>query len=81
MLFFFVVNKQLCLRYLTTTKFKHVVASALWHYRDRTAWGRAVQQVATEYREQVLLDFQCFKKYAEKRYPSLVDTSFAEDDD
>ncbi|CAB9518536.1 Uncharacterized protein conserved in bacteria (DUF2252) [Seminavis robusta] len=52
-------------------QFKHEIASALGHYRDRVAWGRAVQQVATDYREQVLLDFQCFRQYVDKLYPSM----------
>jgi len=52
-------------------QFKHVIASALGHYRDRTAWGKAVVEVAQEYRKQVLLDFKCFQQYVADLYPSL----------
>lgn len=67
--------------FISCAKFKHVLASALGHYRARTAWGTAVQQVAMDYREQVLTDFQCFKEYVEELYPSLDDKLMPDDDD
>ena len=50
-------------------QFKHVIASALGHWADRTAWGRAVAETANEYRDQVLLDLQCFKDFVQREYP------------
>ena len=50
-------------------QFKHVIASALGHWADRAAWGKAVASAAMHYREQVLLDWQCFKKFVDKEYP------------
>jgi len=50
-------------------QFKHVIASALGHWADRTVWGKAVASAAMHYREQVLLDWQCFKEFVDKEYP------------
>ena len=49
-------------------QFKHVISSALRHWADRVAWGDAISDVAHEYREQVLQDFQCFKEFVEANY-------------
>ena len=50
-------------------QFKHVIASALGHWADRTEWGKAVASAAMHYREQVLLDWQCFKEFVDREYP------------
>jgi len=49
-------------------QFKHVIANVLKHWTNRMVWGDAVYRVAQEYREQVLLDFNCFKTYVEENY-------------
>ena len=49
-------------------QFKHVIASVLSHWTDRTIWGKAVAEVANDYRKQVLLDFACFRDYVDKNY-------------
>ena len=50
-------------------EFKHVIASALGRWSNRLAWGKTVAKVAHEYREQVLLDFECFKEFVDANYP------------
>lgn len=52
-------------------QFKHVIASALGHWADRQVWGRAVAEAAMEYREQVVMDFECFREYVDANYPPL----------
>jgi len=50
-------------------QFKHVLASVLGrHWADRQTWGKAVVQVAKDYRQQVLLDYDCFKRHVEQVY-------------
>ena len=49
-------------------QFKHVIASALGSWSDRTVWGKAIYDAAVEYREQVLLDFGCFKSFVKENY-------------
>ena len=51
-------------------QFKHVISSALGHWADRTIWGKAVASAAMDYREQVLLDWQCFKDFVDENYGS-----------
>lgn len=48
-------------------QFKHVIASVLSHWTDRTIWGKAVAEVANDYRKQVLLDFACFRDYVDRK--------------
>jgi uncharacterized protein (DUF2252 family) len=52
-------------------QFKEVIASVLGNKSARKKWGKAVARVAEMYREQVLLDYQCFKDYAGAKYPEL----------
>jgi len=49
-------------------QFKHVISGALRHWADRKTWGDAIATVAYDYREQVLLDFQCFKDWVDENY-------------
>ena len=49
-------------------QFKEVVSAALDMPFARATWGIATVNVAAAYREQVLLDFQCFKEFAEANY-------------
>jgi uncharacterized protein (DUF2252 family) len=45
--------------------FKHVIRAILWDLKKRNEWAEAVVHVAHEYRQQVLLDFECFKDYVQ----------------
>lgn len=44
-------------------QFKHVIKLLLAGDRDRRRWSDLVAEIALSYREQVLLDFDCFKDY------------------
>ena len=46
--------------------FKHVIRALLWNRRERNEWAEAIVHVAHQYRQQVLLDFECFKDYVER---------------
>jgi hypothetical protein len=64
-------------------QFKEVIASVLGDKSKRKKWGKSVARVAEMYREQVLLDYQCFKDYAAAKYPELppkVDEEEEEDE-
>ena len=52
--------------------FKNVIEALLGKKKQRTAWGKAVTQFARKYREQVLLDYKCFKHFVEKHVSSSV---------
>lgn len=45
--------------------FKEVIAAAFGSTYARATWGVSVAKIAAAYREQVLLDYQCFREYAE----------------
>lgn len=47
-------------------QFKQVIASVLGGSRARKAWGDSVAMVARHYRQQVLLDFECYRAYAQQ---------------
>lgn len=49
-------------------QFKHVIAAALGRWSDRTKWGMALAEVAKDYHDQVLLDFECFRKFVDDNY-------------
>jgi len=50
-------------------QFKHVISSVLGrHWRERQVWGEAVNEVARDYRHQVLLDYECFRDYVKSTY-------------
>jgi uncharacterized protein (DUF2252 family) len=49
--------------------FKNVIKSILGHKYNRQTWGDAVANLAFGYREQVLLDYQCFQSYVKEQYP------------
>lgn len=53
--------------------FKHVVASVLGTKSIRKQWTRFLTGLAMSYRDQVLLDYQCFKDYVDSL--DLVDSS------
>ena len=44
--------------------FKEVIDAALGTSYARMTWADSVARVAKEYREQVLLDYECFFEYA-----------------
>lgn len=44
-------------------QFKHVITLLLGGGRDRSRWSQLVANIALSYREQVNLDFNCFKEY------------------
>jgi hypothetical protein len=48
--------------------FKHVIATVLGPKHKRKEWGQVVTKSARAYREQVLLDFQCFQEYVRDTY-------------
>jgi uncharacterized protein (DUF2252 family) len=49
-------------------QFKDVIASVLGDKENREVWGLAVRRVAESYREQVNLDWECFKEYVDENY-------------
>lgn len=49
-------------------QFKQVIASVLGESSNRRAWGKAVAHFALKYREQVLLDFECFHEFVNATY-------------
>ena len=49
-------------------QFKEVVSAALGAPFARATWGVAVSNLAAAYREQVLLDFQCFQDFVRSNY-------------
>lgn len=50
-------------------QFKHMLSAALDEYRHRHNWMKAITRLAMNYHEQVLLDFECFKRYVAEKYP------------
>jgi len=63
--------------------FKHVIYTCLGgSSHKRREWGKVVAKVAKAYREQVLLDFECFRDYVQEKYGSTpADTDTATDTD
>jgi hypothetical protein len=51
-------------------QFKHMLTAAMQEYRHRKAWRKAVTNLAHNYHNQVLLDFECFKEYVKQHYAS-----------
>ena len=49
-------------------QFKEVIAAVLGRYPAHKAWGASVARVAAEYREQVLLDFNCFQQFVARNW-------------
>ena len=49
-------------------QFKHVLFVALEEYRHRKAWRKAVTRLAMNYHDQVLLDYDCFRKYVKENF-------------
>ena len=49
-------------------QFKHNIKLLLAGDRNRSRWSQLVTQIALSYREQVHLDFDCFKDYVKKNY-------------
>ena len=49
-------------------QFKHVIASVLRHWVDRKIWGKAINDVANQYHEQVMKDFDCFTDFVKENY-------------
>lgn len=45
--------------------FKRVIHALLGNKSKRKAWGQAVARFAHAYREQLLLDFDCFKEFVD----------------
>ena len=54
-------------------QFKEVIAAVLGRYPAHKAWGASVARVAAEYREQVLIDFECFRKFVETNYSASAE--------
>ena len=54
-------------------QFKEVLTS-LWQATPdaRERWTAAVADIALAYREQVVLDYQCFRSYVGSLFPDLV---------
>jgi uncharacterized protein (DUF2252 family) len=53
-------------------QFKEVIASALGTLNARALWGAATARTAASYREQVLLDFECFKDWVVTNFSRRV---------
>ncbi|KAL3791501.1 hypothetical protein HJC23_011532 [Cyclotella cryptica] len=50
-------------------QFKHVIKVLLAGDRNRRRWSNLVAKIAFHYRNQVLLDYECFKSYVKQIYP------------
>ena len=50
-------------------QFKEVIGAALSSVEARAQWGAAVARTAAAYREQVLLDFECFSNWVKQGSP------------
>ncbi|CAB9519586.1 Uncharacterized protein conserved in bacteria (DUF2252) [Seminavis robusta] len=51
--------------------FKHVIGTVLGgSEHKRQEWGQVLAKVSRGYREQVLLDFECFRDYVQEHYAS-----------
>jgi 3-methyladenine DNA glycosylase/8-oxoguanine DNA glycosylase len=48
--------------------FKHAIKAVLGKKRHRNRWSKALAKLAHAYREQLLLDFECFKKFVQTNY-------------
>lgn len=53
-------------------QFKEVVVAAFGAPYARSMWGISVAKVAAQYREQFLLDFECFRDYVNENYLDLT---------
>jgi len=51
-------------------QFKHVIKLLLAGDRNRKRWSDLVAKIAFSYRNQVLLDFGCFKDYVKTKFPA-----------
>jgi len=51
-------------------QFKHVIKILLAGGHSRSRWAALVIKIALSYRDQVLLDFECFQQYVETMFPS-----------
>mmetsp|Transcript_16008 Transcript_16008/g.33844 ORF Transcript_16008/g.33844 Transcript_16008/m.33844 type:complete len:724 (-) Transcript_16008:231-2402(-) len=49
-------------------QFKHVIKLLLAGERNRRRWSDLVAKIAFSYRNQVLLDFECFKQYVQENF-------------
>jgi len=49
-------------------QFKHVIKVLLGGGHNRRRWSHLVAAIALSYREQVLLDFDCFKEYVDTKF-------------
>ena len=52
---------------------EQVLANALASKADRAAWSRSVAATAAAYREQLLLDFQCFAAFVKTNFTDASD--------
>lgn len=52
--------------------FKEVIASVLGDKKSRTAWGTKVAAIASGYRQQLVLDYQCFVDWVDLTFPSAA---------
>lgn len=53
-------------------QFKEVITAAFAAPYARTTWGVAVAKVAAQYRQQVLLDFECFRDYVNEHHAAAA---------
>lgn len=49
-------------------EFKHAIKAILGKKRYRNRWGKAVAKLAHAYREQLVLDFECFQEFVKTNY-------------
>ena len=56
-------------------QFKEVLARVWRSKRARKSWGESVAELAFMYRDQVELDYQCFKAHAEAKFPPAAAAS------
>jgi uncharacterized protein (DUF2252 family) len=49
-------------------QFKNVIDAIMFNRHDRKAWGIGVENFAQAYHQQVLLDYQCFCAFIERKY-------------
>eukprot|EP00966_Prymnesium_polylepis_P333157 7388624-Prymnesium_polylepis.2 len=55
------------------SSFKEVISSVLGAPEARDAWGAQVASIAAGYREQLQLDYECFKEWVLTHYPTNAD--------
>jgi uncharacterized protein (DUF2252 family) len=60
-------------------EFKHVIDAIMYNRQDRKKWGKGVENFAQAYHQQVLLDYQCFCEFIERKYgikvPAINETA------